>query len=619
MDINQILTQAENLHRSGKLPDAEARYRDALKQVPGHADALYGLGTLLLQQQQPQKALKYLREAASLLPDVPEFLFNLAMAEEQSGAVAQARQSYVRAAYCARTDHKFLVRICKKMIEEGLAPQALSALQDLGDESASVCYWKARAHGAMGEWKGTLKLLDELTQKFPEDGALWREHSLAAGHLREYDTAIKSYTAYMNKKNVEEQDLLALADLYLMARMPREAKESLQKAFSLGLENAEAYLIAGKCARLEGDYDGLRDNLKKAIARRTTFGNAWQMLSEVSDKSELAALADQCATLEKDERCTDRDRIMLGLAAGQAYEKTANFDQAFLAFERANKGQKEQMERRGIGYRPADIEAEGDKIKSLYPKAVDYATSKKGNTQRPVFILGMPRTGTTLVEKILSCLPGVEAGGENQAMEHVARQFYFELEQDKKLVPSSLTAEKLAQMEASYWHRTPYDSPVVIDKMPHNFRHVGLIRQIFPQARILYMSRDPRDVCLSIYCRLFPDVHSYAVDLESLAHFYAQSERLKTHWKETFPDKVLEVVYEDLVENPVEKTREIAAFCGLDWLPECLDFHKKSDASFTFSELQVRKPINRDGLGRWQRYEEQLQPLFKALEKYDVL
>lgn len=617
--LTQLLTRAENLHRNGRLPEARASYQDVLAREPEQADALYGLGTVLMQQKQYPEARDCLHKAVALLPDVPEFLFNLALVEEITGARDEARKSCLRAARCARNDIEFLIRICRKLIDLDLAQQALSFLEATGDESAPVRWWKARARGAMGHWGAVLKALDMLTQQFPDDAALWREQSIAAGHMRDYDTAIRSYQTYMTKKPPDGQDFLGLADLYLMARRPRDARETLEKAFEAGLDDAEAFLIAGKCARLDGDYDAARENLQKAIDRRPTFGQAWQLLFEILDSSEISDQADQCASLEKDAACRDKDRITLALAAGLAFEKTGRYSDAFQAFSRAGQGQKTLMAQSGIRYQSAETEDEVKKITDCYPKGAGYGFARESGPGRPVFILGMPRSGTTLVEKILGSLNGVETGGENEAMEHIARPCYRGMIQANETAPSSLTKEQLTEMAEAYWQRTPCNGPVVTDKMPHNFRHIGLISQIFPEAPIIYMTRDPRDVCLSIFCRHFPDVHSYAVDLEDLAHFYACSERLKAHWKEVFPDRILEVAYEDLVDNPVEKTREIAAFCRLDWHPGCLDFHKIPGASFTFSELQVRRPINRDGIGRWRHYEKKLQPLTDALKKYAVL
>ncbi len=618
MDINQILDQAERLHRGGKLQEAGICYRNALSHAPENADALYGLGTIHMQQKQPKEALKYLKLATSLLPNVPEFLINLAMVEETLGQIEQAKKTYLHAAYCGQNNTGFLINICKKLITLGLAKKAFSYLDAISEQTPDIYLWKARAQGNMGNWGAALKLLNILTAQFPKDADLWREHSTAAAHLREFNTAIKSYGNYMNNKQANGKDFLDLADLYLMARLPKDAMTTLQKAFKSGVDNAEAYLIAGKCARLSGDYEATKEYLKLAIDRRPTYGQAWQLFFEIADKSELPELIVQCLALEKDKDCSDWDRTNLALAVGKAYEKIGRYNDAFLAFCRANNDHKALMIQRGFEYRHKDIEAESKKIIGYYPKDANYSLSKNISPKRPIFILGMPRTGTTLVEKILGCLEGVDVGGENEAFESVARQYYWEITKGQKPEPVSLNADQLSEMQAAYWRKTEFSGPVVTDKMPHNFRHVGLITQVFPDAPVIYMTRDPRDVCLSIYCRLFPDVHSYAIDLEQIAHFYAESERLKNHWLKIFPGHVLEVVYQELIENPIEKTQEIAAFCGLNWQPACLDYHKQQAASFTFSELQVRKPINRDGINRWRHYEKQLQPLTYALNKYGL-
>ncbi len=618
MDIHQILNKAETFHRNGELQAAEVHYRKALKHKPNHADALYGLGTIFLQQNEPERAMKYLQSALSLLPDIPEFLFNLAQVEEKLGKFEKAKKTYLEAAFHARSDTIFLLQICKKMINIGMASQALAYLNETGDETPRVSLWKARAHGALGEWYATLKELDRLIHQFPDNGGLWREHSIAAGHLRDYDTAIKSYIFYMAKKQVDAKDLLGLADLYLMARKPRDAKETIQKVFDRRLDNAEANLIAGKCARLEGDYKTARAHFKAAINHRPTFGDAWNVLSEITENSELAALANQCVKLEKDMHCSDKDQTMLAFAAGRAYEKIEHYSDAFKAFDRAKRIQKKIMIEHGAKYQHSEIEDEYNQIIGYYPVGGNFAISKNISLQRPIFIVGMPRSGTTLIEKILGCLEGVEIGGENEALEFVAQRYYREVAKGKRPMPTSLTADILEEMEAAYWHQTPHEGSIVTDKMPHNFRHVGLVKQIFPDAPVIYMKRDPRDVCLSIYSRPFPKAHSYSVDLDWLAHFYAQSERLKDHWKVVFPDLILEVKYEDLIENPIYKTQEIASFCGLDWNIDCLEFHKKQGTSFTFSELQVRKPINKEGIGRWQHYAKHLQPLMGSLNKYAI-
>ena len=155
--------------------------------------------------------------------------------------------------------------------------------------------------------------------------------------------------------------------------------------------------------------------------------------------------------------------------------------------------------------------------------------------------------------------------------------------------------------------------------MPHNFWHVGLISTMFPAARVIYMRRDPRDVCMSIYSRVFSDGHPYATNLESIAHNYKMSVDLMEHWQSIEAARIIEVSYEQLIDDPEEQTRAIAAHCGLVWVPECLDFHERIDTSFTYSEMQVREPLNRKGIGAWRRYEPWLDSLLAALGGYGLL
>lgn len=157
------------------------------------------------------------------------------------------------------------------------------------------------------------------------------------------------------------------------------------------------------------------------------------------------------------------------------------------------------------------------------------------------------------------------------------------------------------------------------DKMPQNFQHVGMILSTFPAARVIQMRRDPRDVCWSIFTRMFHAGHNYACDFESLAHAYAVSRQLMDHWAALAPDRVLDVSYEALVADPLVQGQRITDFCELPWSARCLDFHKTISTSFTFSELQVREAINEQRIGRWQPFERQLAPLVEALQRYGCL
>lgn len=620
MQINQLLDHAEQHHRSGQLDRAAEFYQQALGLAPGHADAQYGLGTVLMQRNKAAEAVPYLEAATKQLPDVPEFLFNLALCLIKLQRVEEAKGYLLRAAGLSGRDPYLLLPICTQMIEYGLAGQAYGALDATGATSAKVTVLKAKALGALGDWRGSARLLAALAAQTPDDPLVWFEHSKAAGWLRDYDAAITSFETYLSlKKDPGGEDYLKFADLLLTARYPEKAKTILSQAVDAGVDRAEAHHIAAKCARLEGNEEEVLHFAELALERRPAFGQVWQLKAEILPDGELAALADRCVALVNDPTSTEWDQVTLEMTAGQAYEKLARYDEAFDSFARGNALQKPLLKKKNFEYSKVDTEAEYGRILGYYPEGTDFPEAEIRSNPRAIFIVGMPRSGTTLVEKILACLDGVEAGGENEAFEFLAAQYYWDLAQGHRPPPAQLPQETLNGMAAVYWDKTQHSQSVVTDKMPHNFRHLGLICQTMPDARIVYMKRDPRDVCLSIFCRVFSEAHRYAVDVDWLAHFYAQTERMKRHWMARFPDRILDVNYETLVDQPVEQTQAIADFCGLDWHPGCLEFHKKAGSSFTFSELQVRKPLNRKGIGRWRHYETQLAPLSDALHRYGLL
>jgi tetratricopeptide (TPR) repeat protein len=376
-----------------------------------------------------------------------------------------------------------------------------------------------------------------------------------------------------------------------------------------GSDGAAAHLIAARCARLEGDYEQAREHLRAAIDKRPAFGDAWQMRLEIETRESLPELAPVCARLADDNSIKLRDRALLAMSAGRAYEKIENFEAAFRQYEQGNALQREDQASRNVRY--DETETEELVSRALRTFDVAHEHSDADPSKQPIFIVGMPRSGTTLVERILGGLDGVVMGGESESMGIIASQYYWLREQGKDV--------DLAEFADDYWRREQTDPCRRTDKMPHNFWHVGLICALFPAAPVIYMHRDPRDVCMSIYSRVFSDGHPYATGFQSLAHYYRLSVELMEHWQAIYASRIIQVSYERLIDEPEEMTQAIAAHCSLQWVPECLDFHERIEKSFTYSEMQVREPLNRKGIGAWRRYESQLESLLSALDQYDLL
>ena len=239
-------------------------------------------------------------------------------------------------------------------------------------------------------------------------------------------------------------------------------------------------------------------------------------------------------------------------------------------------------------------------------------------SQVPLFIVGMPRSGTSLVEQILSSHPEVHGAGELPHITWIARGLSKMVSTGKPYPECShdLTQNQINECSLQYLHILKQLAPNalrVTDKMPHNFRHLGLIELLFPDARIIHVSRDPLDTCLSCYFQEFSDAHAYTRSLRDLGSHYRDYERLMQHWLSTLNMQLLTLHYEDIVSNLEITARELIEFCGLEWDDTCLDFHRHERVVQTLSSEQVRKPIYSSSVGRWKYYRSHLGELLDIL------
>jgi hypothetical protein len=241
-----------------------------------------------------------------------------------------------------------------------------------------------------------------------------------------------------------------------------------------------------------------------------------------------------------------------------------------------------------------------------------------GNPSRlPVFVLGMPRSGTTLVEQIISSHPDVHGAGELPDLLEIAQR---DIAGTGAAFPNNIPAidkAGLAGWAADYvagLHRRAPDARHITDKMPANFLAVGLINMMLPNAKIIHVSRNPVDTCLSCFMQLFGSGQEQTYDLAELGRYYADYARLMEHWRSVLPDGAfLDAQYEDIVADQETQARRMIAFCGLDWNDACIDFHKNKRSILTASVTQVRQPIYKSSVERWRHYEKFLGPLLDAL------
>ena len=356
---------------------------------------------------------------------------------------------------------------------------------------------------------------------------------------------------------------------------------------------------------------------RHAIAIQPSLGEAWWSLANLKtirfDESDIAAMR---AALDVPD-LTAEDRFHLHFALGKALEDAGNPQASFDHYAEGNR-----LRRRRIDYDPGVIEQHVDRSTALFT-AEFFAERKEWGCQAPdpIFILGMPRAGSTLVEQILASHPAIEGTAELPDLPAIARRLDGrKLKGDESFYPECLAGLGAAELQAlgeEYLERARVqrftDRPFFIDKLPNNWAHVGLIRLILPRAKIIDARRHPLACGFSNYKQHYARGQKFSYDLGELGRYYAAYVRLMRNFDETLPDFVHRLVHEELVDNPEAEVRRLLDHLGLPFDPACLAFYENPRAVRTASSEQVRRPISRDGLDQWTRFDPWLGPLKDAL------
>jgi hypothetical protein len=303
-----------------------------------------------------------------------------------------------------------------------------------------------------------------------------------------------------------------------------------------------------------------------------------------------------------------RRELPLRYAIAKYFDDLRDFDRAFAHYQRANvlSAQCAPPHDRAALTRTVDLI-----IRSQDRTWIERKQSAGAYSERPVFIVGMLRSGTTLAEQILASHPEVFGAGELTFFgAQTAACFENAAAAGSGLDFSEAELRRLAAGYLDLLERLSSGAARVIDKFPTNFFLLGLIRAALPRARIIHMQRDPRDTCLSIYFQQFEAANAYANDLDDLAHYHGEYQRLMRHWSNTLPtDALLHVPYERLAADPEAWSRRMVDFVGLPWDARCLDFHRTERTVVTASRWQVRQVMSTSSVGRWRNYEQHLGPL----------
>lgn len=558
--------------------DAMHAFENAVRLMPGNAGANVNLGVAWMDRGNVGMAMTCFQRALSISPDSVELLNKIAASLANAGQRDEALHCYYRITM--------------------LAP----ALPEAHRNFANALLQSGRFHQAIASYQRVMELAPEDDMAVLNLGDSYK----AVGKAEE---ALVCYRRVAERRPDSVDAHVGVATILRLQGRADEAERYCAQML-VRFPDASAILsVLGQALADQGRFSEAEVHFRTVIRKEPRLLQAWDGLAYMRkmtiDDAPLWAEAEQIAA----QLTRPGDESFLRYAIAKYHDDTGNYEHAFRNYQRANE--------LGKLIRPphsrAELTRSGDSIICTYDRAWLERHRNYGNkTLRPVFVVGMMRSGTTLAEQILASHPAVHGAGElafwSAAFEqHNSTQYSGDAGRQ--------AIERLAREHDVLLESMSVDAQRVVDKTPINFVCLGLIHAALPGARIIHMVRNPIDTCLSIYFQNFESTISYANDLEDLAHCYREYRRLMNHWRSVLPEEVmLEVPYEALVEDPGTWSRKMVEFLGLDWHDDCLRFYKTSRAVVTASRWQVRQKIYKSSMQRWRNYEKFIGPLLSLVD-----
>lgn len=468
------------------------------------------------------------------------------------------------------------------------------------------CYHLGRLPEAVGHYREALQLS-------PQAADVYSNLALALVDSGLLDDAAAHCRQALQLRPDHPEAMLNLGKILGLQGKTSEAISLFEHTLSINPRMIDARRNLGHAYQEAGDFRAATAQYEQLLCEVPRDAHTYYGLAKLKRFSSAdTEFRQRVETLADDPHLSDNDHSYLHFALGKIHDDSGEFDEAFGHFELANR----------LMGRKFDREAHADlfaRIKNFFTRDFfDQFPHRGSPSELPVFIVGMPRSATTLIEQIVASHPQSFGGGELSDIDEIVYRLpgVLGLPTPYPECVSALTAESLGQLADRYLERrqmTSGDALRVTDKMPWNFANLGLIALLFPGARVIHCRRDPLDVCLSCFFTRFTSQMPYAWDLGDLGFYYREYVSLMEHWRQHLPLRMIDIDYEDLVEDQEATSRLLVEFCGLPWDDRCLQFHSTSRTIRTASNWQVRQPIYRRSIGRWENYVSHLGPLMDQL------
>ncbi len=607
-------------HRAARLDDAMTLYQRALAAAPNHPDALNLSGAIAFAQGRNDDAIRLIAKAIRVKPDLFDGHLNLAEAYEAAGRSREAIAACHTLLAIAPDFADGHARLARLLAAGTTTPLALAhARVALALDPTSVEALCGRALALVAQ-----RRLVDADQAYAAALALdpddLRVLTGYAALKRDTDFLPEAQALYRRALALRPGDAAMMASLAGLIELDgkiAEARDLFQTAIEIDPQSAEIRFSYGRCLRDTGNFDGAAGVFADTVARHPKYGPALMALVRMKRLADTPAQRKTLGRIASETGLPPRHRVQAAFAHGELLDRAGDYDAAFARFAEANAIHIRARHAAGEKFYPEELTAQIDLIETKWAREYAEDTGGWGNpTELPVFVVGLPRSGTTLVEQICASHSQVAGLGELRAIQRATRNLAALNEGRERLAEwdgAAARAEADSHL-ASLQARAPGMARAV-DKNPYNLMRLGTVAALFPRARVIRCRRDLRDIGVSHHTMFFGQGNNHSNDLGDCGFAVRAIDGVGAIWQRHLKLDIIDVVYEDLVADLEPHVRRIIDFLGLPWEDACLDFHQTERHVNTPSSWQVRQPVYSSSVGRWRRFEKHLGPMLAELAK----
>jgi len=616
-DINMVALLGATLAKTRQVEEAEKFLKLAIRLAPNFAKPHEDLGRLLIELQRPEEAIELLENATRLDPKEERSYFELGKALAMCGKGKEADEAFeksfelnpVRKSLAVAAEHQKAGRLedaercCRDVLRSN--PDNVDALRLLGLNLAR----DGRVDEAETQFRKAITIAPDFAGALLDLGRTLKEQS-------QFEEAIDSFKRVMKLEPTNYQAPFLLASTLSLAALTYEALEAYERVLELRPNHPSAKLGIAHVLKTIGRQAEAVEAYRDCIKLKPDNGEIyWSLANLKTYRLSDEDIETMESKLDLDE--VDKEsRVNFLFALAKAHEDRGEFERAWPYYVDGNAGRREIEY-----YDPVQTEVTNDALIEVFDQSLFEQNDGAGHTDpSPIFVVGLPRSGSTLIEQILASHSTVEGTSELPYLGQVATSLnrnradgvnYPEAVRELSAMNFDMLGKDY--LRRAQLHRTE-GTPHFVDKMPNNFPSVGLIHLILPNAKIIDARRYPLDSCLSCYRQLFARGQTFTYDLTDIGEYFLQYQRMMDHWHDVLPGRVLTVQYEDMVTDFDNQVRRLGDYCGLPWEDALASFHETDRPVRTASSEQVRQPVYTKSVNFWRNHEEHLGELIEVLE-----